>query len=350
MQLHPLFGDDVDNMEQARVDMLARISGFKPNETIFEIGIRDKGINEAAEMMRGLRSRIKPKNRVKIADKTDILDEDEHYTIAGNGKKTAMDSDEDSEDDEEMEVDVDQDEDDDDDLQVTVSNDASNKKGRTDWRDQDVFMSYTPRTTNAAEERGYGVHSGGAGSSFVEATRDVTMDLANDDSGKSFGQPARAKMRWDAKSKKYVSRENDEDGSKGAKMITGESGVKIAASFQSGRYDKWKRAQRIGKLPRVGETERPGAGGALSTGGPGAPGSGPRYRHKQEKAPKEADKYRDDFQARKKRVAEARDKRVGRFKDGMGSKKELKGMTDIRKAREEKERKRAKNARPTRRK
>ncbi|KAG5988440.1 ATP-dependent RNA helicase dbp10 [Claviceps lovelessii] len=35
-QLHRLFGEDVDGMEQARTDMLARISGFRPQETIFE--------------------------------------------------------------------------------------------------------------------------------------------------------------------------------------------------------------------------------------------------------------------------------------------------------------------------
>jgi len=64
------------------------------------------------------------------------------------------------------------------------------------------------------------------------------------------------------------------------------------------------------------------------------------------KAPKEADKFRDDFKVRKKRVDEAREKRVGRFRDGMGSKKELKGADDIRRDRQEKERRMAKNARP----
>jgi ATP-dependent RNA helicase DDX54/DBP10 len=129
-------------------------------------------------------------------------------------------------------------------------------------------------------------------------------------------------------------------------MIRGESGVKIAASFQSGRFDKWKRANRLGKMPHVGDTERPGTGASHVAHIP----TGARYKHKQEKAPKEADKYRDDFQVRKKRVDEARDKRVGRFRDGMGSKKELKGREDIRKARHEKEQKRLKNARPSRKK
>ncbi|KAF7562509.1 hypothetical protein G7046_g1620 [Stylonectria norvegica] len=332
MQLHPLFGQDVDGLEQARSDMLARISGFKPHETIFEVGHGDRSNTRAAEMMKQLRAKITPRRKeVKVEEEEDFDDLDDGPAVV------QVDANSDEDEDDEMaealeEVDTD------DDLEVTVSNATTSKKGQTNWADSEVFMTYTPRTTNVAEERGYGVHSGGAGSSFVEAARDVTMDLTNDENAKSFAAPTRQKMRWDAKGKKYVSRENDEDGSKGAKMIRGESGVKIAASFQSGRFDRWKKANRMGKLPHVGEAEKPGSGGQLP--------SGARYKHRQETAPKEADKYRDDFQVRKKRVDEAREKRVGRFKDGSGSKKELKGMHDMRKARIEKERKKAKNARP----
>ena len=332
-ELHQLFGQDVDGDERARTAMLAKISGYKPPETIFEVGHGDKSTSEAAEVMKHLRKRIQPKKREQPAA---VEEDDDHYMPDAPRKpQTESDSDEESGAEEvDMEEDLD-----DDGLEVTVSNANSSKKGKTDWRDSEVFMSYTPRTTNAAEERGYGVHSGGAGSSFVEAARDATMDLGNDETAKAFGVPTRSRMRWDAKSKNYVSRENDDDGSKGARMVIGESGVKIAASFQSGRFDRWRREQRLGRTPRVGEAEKPGPGA-------GRQPSGPRYKHKQEKAPKEADKYRDDFQVRKKRVDEAREKRVGRFRDGMGSKKELKGADDIRKARQEQQRRREKNARP----
>ncbi|KAG6039104.1 ATP-dependent RNA helicase dbp10, partial [Claviceps citrina] len=274
-QLHRLFGQDVGGMEQARTDMLARISGFKPQETIFEISHTDKSHAQAAEMMKQLRKKITPRNQQQPAQKqqqqADLYEErgsdlvTSHAAVAAAAAAAAA-ADDDS--DEEM-ADMDQDtaalsdqdgdagadDDDDDGLQVTVSNSSSHKKGQTDWRDSEVFMSYTPRTTNMAEERGYGVHSGG----FVEAARSATMDLTNDETAKSFGGPAsasasasssRPRMRWDAKSKRYVSRDNDEDGSKGKKLIRGESGVKIAASFQSGRYDKWRRAQRTRGLPR----------------------------------------------------------------------------------------------------
>ncbi|KAF4126612.1 ATP-dependent RNA helicase DDX54/DBP10 [Geosmithia morbida] len=355
-ELHRLFGDDVDGDERARASMLARISGFKPNETIFEVGHGDKGKSEAAEMMKDLRKRIVPKNRqqkpASAADEADGFDDDDYMPdvpAAKVNRHDLEDSEEDSEDQQEGVVEEEDDDDDDDGLEVTVSNhnhSAKKSKGKNDFRDSEIFMSYTPRTTNAAEERGYGVHSGGAGSSFVEAARDVAMDLNNDESSRSFGVPTRSRMRWDAKGRRYVSRDNDEDGSKGARMVTGESGVKIAASFQSGRFDRWRRDKRVGRMPRVGEAEKSGPGSQNLQSGPGT-GIGPRYKHKQEKAPKEADKYRDDFKERKKRVDEAREKRVGRFRDGMGSKKELKGIDDVRKARKQQQQRKEKNARPT---
>lgn len=330
VQLHPLFGNDVAHDEKARAEMMAKISGFRPNETIFEIGRHDKASNEAADVMKQLRKKITPR-RQQAAEAAEV-DDDEMVRPIMDDSDDAMDD----------EIGVDGvEEDSDDGLEVTVSNAGKSKKDRDDWRDSDVFMSYTPRTTNAAEERGYGVHSGGAGSSFVEAARDVTMDLGNDESAKSFGEANKQRLRWDKKSKKYVARQNDEDGSKGTKLVMGESGVKIAASFQSGRFDRWRKAHRMGRMQRVGEDEKASAASMLPQGGA-------RYKHKQEQAPKEADKYRDDYQVRKKRVDEAREKRVGRFRDGAGSKKEIKGVHDIRKAREEKQKRKEKNARPMR--
>ena len=73
-------------------------------------------------------------------------------------------------------------------------------------------------------------------------------------------------------------------------------------------------------------------------------GFGTRYKHKQERAPKDADKYRDDYHVRKKRVDEAKEKRIGRFKDGVG-KSEIKSTEDIRKQRKLADQRKAKNAR-----
>lgn len=313
-ELHPLFNSVTDDAEQARMEMLAKISGFRPNETVFEIGTRGKAAHgEAAEIMRHRREKIIPRRQ---------REEDEKAAAAA--AEEDEDSSEENDEDDDQEVTVtgggdDMDEASEGELEVTFSKAAQKGKGRTlSWKDSENFMSYTPKNINTAEERGYGVHSGSyntasQNSNFVEAARDVTMDLTNDDGAKSFAEPSRAKgMRWDKKNSKYVARANDEDGSKGKKMIRGESGQKIAASFQSGRFDRWRKTHKVDRLPRTGEAEREGPAGA---GGVGR-GFGTRYKHKQERAPKEADKYRDDYHVRKKRVTEAKEKRVGTFKDG----------------------------------
>ncbi|KAH6659367.1 P-loop containing nucleoside triphosphate hydrolase protein [Truncatella angustata] len=329
-ELHPVFGADAGAMENSRAEMLARISGYRPPETIFESKLANG--NKAADgtaaiVMRNLRKHITPRNQIK-KDKA----------VKGKNEDAEM---EDAEDafDEEGDVQPDgevilADEDSDSEFEVTVGDDKkSSKSGLDSFQDSEIFMTYTPRTINAAEERGYGVHSGG---NFVESARNVTMDLTTDDGAKS-------KMRWDQKSRRYVARDNDEDGSKGKRMIRGESGAKIAASFQSGRFDKWKKAQHM-RMPRVGEAEK------IMPNGPGGQTGGLRYKHKAIKAPKEADKFRDDYHERKKRVDEAKENRVGRFRDGAGDKRELKGVHDVRKARQIKQQKMEKNARPSRKK
>jgi ATP-dependent RNA helicase DDX54/DBP10 len=232
-------------------------------------------------------------------------------------------------------------------LEVTFSSGSGSRhpsrKGNA-WEDDEHFMSYTPRATNLAEDRALSVHGGsGAAADFLQQARGATLDMGGDES-KGFAEASRAKggsgMRWDRKAKKYVARANDLDGSKEgkAKYIRGESGQKIAATFRSGRFEAWKKRERMDRMPRVGEREAAGASA-------NAPGK--RWKHKQERAPKEADKWRDDYAVRKKRVAEAREKRVGRFKEGSG-KSELKGSEDIAKDRKLKERRREKNARPQR--
>ncbi|KAI1127356.1 ATP-dependent RNA helicase DBP10 [Nemania abortiva] len=370
-QVHPIYGEDVSAVEDDRADMLAKISGFKPQETIFEIRRGAKGgRSKEAEIMKSIRERFGPRRAANGEDNEleskDLSDEDgpaaneaeddEGFDVEANEDEEASGDDHEASDD--------MAEDSDSEMEVVISshNDtSSSSKSRKaasksdDFRDPE-FMAYEPRTVNAAENRAYGVHSGGqsnaGGSSFVEAARSATFDLTNDDGAKAFGVPTRAGLRWDKKNAKYVSRANDEDGSRvqakkggGARMVRGESGVKIAASFQSGRFEKWKKEQRVGRLPRIGEAERRGPGS--SSAGANTAG-GPRYKHKQEKAPKAADKYRDDYHVRKKRVAEAKEKRIGRFRDGDGNKKELKNADDIRRERKIKELRRQKNARPPR--
>ncbi|TKA65777.1 ATP-dependent RNA helicase dbp10 [Cryomyces minteri] len=339
-ELNLLFNDDVDLMELERERMLARVSGFRPQETVFEIGRRGTG-GETAEVMRKRREKINAKKPLgedkQIAQSESQITESLNDTAGTDGDIQVADETtkgglESASEDE---------------IEIAFSQPASNKSrvAKDAWQDSEHFMSYAPQSLNLAEDRGYGVHSGSyntarQNSNFVEAARGATMDLNNDDS-RAFAEPSKARgMRWDKKSKKYVARANDEDGSKGVKMVRGESGLKIAASFRSGRFDAWRKANKMERMPRVGEAEAPSSSGNR--------GLGKRYKHKLEKAPKEADKFRDDYYVRKKRVEEAKEKRIGKFKDGKG-RSELRGVEDVRKERQQKEKRKEKNARPTKR-
>ena len=339
MALHPLFQDNTSYAEIERANMLARVSGFRPQETVFEIGKRG-ATSEAAEVMKKRRRTLENQRRKKdpLQNATDVETTTETYGLKTTAEKPHhLDPDEN----ELPELDAGMESASEDELEVTFTQSEPTKGSRPKpdgYKDPSFFMSYTPTSTNLAEDRGYGVHSGGNSSNFVLAARDVAMDLANDDGAKGFAQPSG--MRWDKKSKKYVARANDEDGSKGAKMIKGESGQKIAASFRSGRFDAWRRENRIDRLPRVGEAERVGS----RVDGRGG-GGGKRWKHKRQDAPKDADKYRDDFYKRRKMVEKAKEEGRGRFREGKG-KSVSRGVDDVRKERGLKERRREKNARP----
>lgn len=352
MVLHPLFFENENALERERELMLARLSGFKPQETIFEIGKRANG-SEAAEIMKKRREVVEKRNgnrsstvsaeQAGLSDShlCKSMDVDEEHDYEGTA---ALDDKADHEE-------VDQASITDGEIEVTFlePNMNQSKGGPEAWKDSEHFMSYTPVSNNPTEERGYGVHSGSSqsavrGSNFMEMAKSATVDLANDEGPKAMGEASRVGgLRWDKRGKKYVSRVNDEDGSRGGKMIKSESGQKIPASFRGGRFDAWRQAHKIGRLPRLGEAESSTPKTTTVTM------IGKRFRHRQERAPKDADKFRDDYHTRKRRVKEAKEKRIGRFKDGAG-KREVKTVDDMHKQRKLKERRRQKNARPSRRK
>jgi len=328
-ETHMLFNDHMHDALRAKEDMLERIQGFRPAETVFEIGKRGTG-SETAELMRKRRvtvDRQKTKQRLSRAD-------EEQATLGQAATDRSADLETDSDEDQQPangDYGSDSDE-----LEVTVSHPAEAKSGKDNWRSDEFFMSYLPKE-NAAEEKAYGVQGGDAGNSnFMSAARAAEMSLVNDEI-QGFAEASKSRMRWDKKSKKYVTRANDEDGSKGAKMIRGESGQKIAASFRSGRFDDWRKANKV-KMQRVGEMEAPNRSASM--------GGGPRYKHKAEKAPKQADRFRDDYHVQKQRVQEAKEKRIGHFKDN-GAKSELRDVDTVQKQRKTQEKRKEKNARPS---
>ncbi|KAE8147269.1 ATP-dependent RNA helicase dbp10 [Aspergillus avenaceus] len=348
--IHPLFSDETSNMEVEREKMLARIGGYRPNETIFEVHNRRNGKHEgdeAVDTIRRIRTTVDSKKKKrelagkqsefledaatggaddKADEPADQLDEDEDV---GEGVPDNMSLASES------------------DLEVTFSsyNGGKTKKdSAASFQNPEYFMSYTPTNTNLAEDRAYGVHTG-TNANFTQASRNVTMDLLNDDGGRGFAEP-RAMKRWDKRHKKYVSRQNDEDGSKGTHLVRGESGAKIAASFRSGRFDAWRKGKRMSQLPRVGEQETPGMNAELNRAM-----NARRFKHKKDQAPKSADRLRGDYEKMKKKGDAAKQRQLSKVGGAAaGGRSELKSTDDIRLARKLKQHRREKNARPSRKK
>ena len=343
-EVHPLFNDDSDNRESAHEEMLARVSGFRPQETIFEVGKRGTG-SEAAQVVKKRRATFEARRGRKGILQSEGPEQTAEETIESIQSEQSLQMQNQSPLEFMADTDIDEPSDSQAEYEVASTEHVNpSDANHPTFQDPHFFMSYQPTTYNIAEDRAYSVHSANNNNSndFLSTARSLTMDLGNDDGGtraKSFAEPSR--MRWDKKNKKYVARANDDDGSRGGKnLIRGESGQKIAASFRSGRFDTWRKSNRIPRLPKVGEVEKSGADIRTFRG--------QRFKHKQERAPKDADKFRDDYHKRKKMVEAAKEKRMGRFKEGEG-KREIKGSAELRKERGKKTRRKEKNARPAKR-
>jgi ATP-dependent RNA helicase DDX54/DBP10 len=197
------------------------------------------------------------------------------------------------------------------------------------------------------------------GASFVEQARGAAFDLTGDD---GVADRKRTRLSWDKKKKKFI--KGDGEGADNIKMVKTENGTKLPASYRSGRFDEWKSKTRT-SLPRVGEAEIEGRRGGSQ--------GGKRFKHNKVTSAKPLDKLSKDYD-RKVRQIKKRDEGEGLAeksqsvaKGGKGLrgkklggryngktvgrvKSELKNAEQIRKSRKIMEQKRAKNARPSKRK
>ena len=184
----------------------------------------------------------------------------------------------------------------------------------------------------------------------MEQARTAAFDLVGDE---DHASRKRKEMHWDKKKKRFV--QGDGIGADNQKLVTTESGAKLPATYRSGRFDEWKAKSRI-SLPRVGDTEN--EGGPRRQSGPG----GKRFKHNKTQDAKPLDKLSTDYDRKvrqqKKRegaeVAEPRKAGPTRTSGGryghkpMGKVKgELKNAEQIRKSRKTLEKRKAKNARPS---
>lgn len=194
-------------------------------------------------------------------------------------------------------------------------------------------------------------------SSFVQQAQGVTFDLAGDD---TIQEKKKRQLNWDKKKKKFV--KGDGVGADNVKLVKTENGVRLPASYRSGRFEEWKAKSRV-SLPRIGEAELQRA--KPQGVGPG----GHRYRHNQISVPKPLDKLGKNYERKVRRLKEHGDDdggggvamtrpsssgkggRPSRYRDKSLArvKSELKTSDQIRKQRRIKENRKAKNARPGRR-
>lgn len=315
---HLLFGLSLENERQNLLDSLAN---RKSKDTVFEF--RKNAFGSAAELMAKRRQQLAPlqeraaEKRLQKQEEEEVENDDTEDV----GKSTA-DLNEASEST----------------LKAAFKENTDDagpprKKKKKEYKDQNFFMShYAP--TDAAVDRAYSLDGG---STFAGDARKAAFEVNGE--GKEFAQ--KQIKKWDTKKGKYTNSGSD---SKNVKYIRGEKGEKIPASYRSGRFDAWKDAHKT-SLPRVGSTEATTAKNNLP--------QGKKYQYNSVKAPKRADKARDDYHVRKKRVKEALDKGLkvkGMANPGTSNSAGVKDTEAVRKQRKTKEKRREKNARPSKKK
>ena len=197
-------------------------------------------------------------------------------------------------------------------------------------------------------------------SSFVKQAQSVAFDLTNDEGGSSSRSRRTANsVSWDKKKKKFI--QGDGSGADNVKMVRTENGTKLPASFRSGRFDEWREKKRV-DVPKVGERE---------SGLAGIVGGTKRFKHHKIVDAKPLDKLRGDYERRVRHVKKRQEKEGDtRAVDGQTSspfkgkkldgrrgghgktigkvKSEIKTVEQIRKQRKVSQKRKAKNARPSR--
>ncbi|AQZ09674.1 DBP10 (YDL031W) [Zygosaccharomyces parabailii] len=315
------------NSEAEKDKFLAKLQDRRNKETVFEFarGSDDK----MAIMMKKRRSQIEPiqfraKQRKELLEKekmaglTHSLEDEVLKNYEGevgySVPETALQDFEDAD-------------------KVLENQEKTSKQKRKSFKDPTFFLShYAP--AQSLQDSQLNISSG-----FSTDAAQAAYDLNSDDKIQVHKQI----VKWDKKKGKYI----NPQGSDNKKYILSESGQKIPASFRSGKFDEWSKARRL-KMPKVGARESSETSNLLRdpirTRGGENQG---QFKHKQVKAPKMPDKYRNDYGKQKAKVAKAlaNGVHVKGHTNLPGMKNELKSADQIRKQRVIKENKRAKNSR-----
>ena len=362
----------------ARAAMLAKINGFTPPETIFEAG--RQGANPLAQLMKARRETLKERQKRVLptpsAAATNVAVEEDASMDESAGAAEV-----------ELDADVGLDDADEDDLKAvfdlgrsgnggTVTEEPAEEARSTfakpaakgSFRDANFYMAYDQ--AGAESERGYSFGGGAISANFAQAARAATFDLGGDEKKLGTQTQRPNTQRWDTKKKKFI--KGDGVGSDNKRMIRTESGLRLPASFRSGRFDEWKREKRI-DMPKVGQQEAELPAGLATN--PNMRDGRRLYQHNRTDDAKRVDRLSDKWSKHSK--ANTQNEKVkrqesalaaknvkpsaagkgtkgrstggkkpsGKRVSGSGARNELKSAKDIQKQRAVKEQRRAKNAR-----
>ncbi|XP_055608776.1 ATP-dependent RNA helicase DDX54 [Uranotaenia lowii] len=179
--------------DEFRSSFLAQMKNFRPKSTIFELNPK----SNSKELL--IMSAKREKDTIKIEKHKRKLAEQEAEELT----KTT---------------------------ELTTEEEVPAKKKNKPSKDDDHYISY--QSKDHVEEDGYAINSFAkeAGSAEFSVIGDTAADQ----------QFHKKLQKWDRKKKKMVNVENPKAG-----KIRTEHGVWIAASYKTGRYDKWKERSKV---------------------------------------------------------------------------------------------------------
>lgn len=267
----------------ARAALLSKVNTFRPNETVFEVGARGATPNALLmkDRRRVLAGKIQRGAQIEASKNfsTNEVQEDDPLPALRDDNEA-----------------------DEDDIMKVFDVAGPPKKYKQNFRDPQYYLDYVQK--DAHTEKGYSLNNS---DSFTQQANRATFSLADDEAKLGTKSQAPNTSRWDVKKKKFI--QGDGTGSDNKKLIKTESGKKLPASFKSGRYDEWQKEQRM-NIQKVGEREdsnivrtarglfersRGGRGGGRGGIGRGGGRGGRTFLHTQSKSGKRPDKFEDNY-------------------------------------------------------
>lgn len=316
---HLLFGP---NLEKEKEKLLAKLQNRNTKETVFEFSKkgREKEEDGLVHLMQRRRRQIEPLRR-KAGEKRELLEQErmrglnhsiQDEILKGDSNEVGYNVRNDNANDAALDEAFE-------DADTLLNKKKSNKKS---FRDPNFYMGYHA-SADAVQDKQLSL------SSFANDASKATFDLGNDDKLQKNTQV----MKWDKKKGRYVNSRSTDN----TKYIIGENGNRIPASLRSGKFDEWKKKRNILSAAEGMANER--------TDGPM---NNKRFKHNKVKAPRVPDKFRDDYQTQKKKVNKALESGIDvKGFNRPGQNEHLRSADEIRKMRQLKDKRKAKNARPS---